>query len=362
MQGSVRGEPGDRFLYRDGTSLVGKWTDMTQRDDVMVTTTRRRRHKMWPQILFIVVLVGFVGLNGVSFMHAYRFTHVVDTGEKTTRPEDLSFIDKVMVLLTGVKVPKTANTRTPESDGHVYSAVIVVGDDSLETPVWEISVQHPRRTVILFHGFSSKKSDLLSLSTMLLRHQTNIVLVDFPGHGDSSYVWTTLGYREADVVKAVFTQYSEISETPVFLYGTSLGAAAIITAIHRHHIQPDGVILEMPYSSLYETVKQRFTLMGFPVTFPFAELLVFWGGLQHGFNAFALNPGACAQAISCPALLLGGQLDERVPAESLERMAATMNGQTTFHIFPDAGHEPLFHASPAEYEQILTTFFGEVRE
>jgi alpha-beta hydrolase superfamily lysophospholipase len=317
---------------------------------------------MWPRILLIAILVGFVGLNGVSFMHAYRFTHVVDTGEKTTRPEDLSFIDKMIVLLTGVKVPKTANTRTPESDGYAYTQAIVVGDDGLESPVWKIVAQHPQRTVILFHGFSSKKSDLLSLGNLLLHHHANLVLVDFPGHGDSSYAWTTLGHREADVVKAVFTEYSETSETPVFLYGTSLGAAAIITAIHRHHIQPDGVILEMPYSSLYETVKQRFTLMGFPMTFPFAELLVFWGGLQHGFNAFALNPGTFAQAISCPVLLLGGAHDERVPVERLEHMAAVMNGQTTFHVFPDAGHEPLFHASPAEYERMLSEFFGELYE
>lgn len=334
---------------------------MDQRGMTTDTKTQAHSHqKVWRKIIVIVVLLGFIGLNGVSCMHAYRFTHVVDAGEKTTRPEELRLLEKVIVLLTGVKVPKTRNVHTPATFGVEYTRITIRDAAHLETPIWEIDSQQPQRTILLFHGFSSQKSALLPLGDLLRQHQCRVVLVDFPGHGDSPHNWTTLGHREADVVYAVLTHYAEHTHEPIILYGTSLGAAAIMTALHRYAVQPQGVILEMPYSSLYETVQHRFPLMGFPFSFPFAELLVFWGGVQHQFNAFALTPATFAPAITCPALVLGGQHDLRVPPEALEVMAAAMNGQARVHLFPNAGHESLFHVSPEDYERLLTEFFTEI--
>jgi hypothetical protein len=49
------------------------------------------------------------------------------------------------------------------------------------------------------------------------------------------------------------------------------------------------------------------------VRHPFpAELLVFWGGRQFGFNGFAHNPIRYAQALRCPALFQHGSKDNRV--------------------------------------------------
>ena len=51
----------------------------------------------------------------------------------------------------------------------------------------------------------------------------------------------------------------------------------------------DAAVLECPFDTMLNAVRARFTAMGLP-SFPGAGLMVFWGGWQHGYNAFAHNP------------------------------------------------------------------------
>ncbi len=138
-----------------------------------MTCSKHKKHiSFWLIFLFLSIL----GMNGISFMHAYRLTHFVGEGETTKRPEDLTLYEKFTVLLTGVKVPKPRNRITPEQYGYTYTAVTHLGADKLETPVWEISAPQAQYTLILFHGFSSNKGDLLPLAKMFLRHHPSIKL------------------------------------------------------------------------------------------------------------------------------------------------------------------------------------------
>jgi hypothetical protein len=84
-----------------------------------------------------------------------------------------------------------------------------------------------------------------------------------------------------------------------------MGAAAILRAVHAHAIQPDGVILEAVFDTLLNTVRHRFRAMQVPA-FPSAELLVFWGGRQWGFDGFEHNPSGYAASVHCPTLLMHG--------------------------------------------------------
>jgi alpha-beta hydrolase superfamily lysophospholipase len=129
--------------------------------------------------------------------------------------------------------------------------------------------------------------------------------------------------------------------------------------VSKHDLKPDGLILEMPYGSLLDTVRRRFELMGFPVSAPFAELLVFWGGVQHGYNAFQLNPVAFASAVTTPTLLLGGSQDYRVSPEVLEQLGNNLAGPKRIQIFDNRGHESLFEAEPQQYEQLVQEFFQD---
>ncbi|GAK52105.1 lysophospholipase-like protein [Candidatus Moduliflexus flocculans] len=313
-------------------------------------------NKKW-QVRTIVIVGGFLLINVISYLHAYKFTHFIEDRTRTRSPELLSQYEKIKILFTGVSLPKPINTHTPEEYDIAYNTRTITSQQGLETIVWEIMSPHAHHVIILFHGYSSNKGDLLPLADALRHYQANIILVDFPGHGDSSYNWTTLGHKEADIVNAVYTYYQQHSPVVPILCGTSLGASAILAAVHRYQITPKGLILEMPYGSLYQTTKSRFHLMGFPISFPFAELLVFWGSVQCGYNAFTFNPVEYARDVTVPTLLMGGERDQRVPPAMLNEVYQHIVSQKKMlHVFHGAGHESLFHASPQEYRQNILTF------
>ncbi len=316
--------------------------------------------KTWTSSFCSFLFFLCIGINLVSFLHAYHLTHVVKETSKTRAPEEMTAREKLRVLLTGVKVSRQPNRKTPETYGYAYTSMLLHGPGGLETPVWAIPANAPQRTIILFHGFSSRKEALLPLADLLIRSHSDILLADFPGHGDSPYSWSTLGYREADVVKTLVDYCQHRCQAPLILQGISLGASSIILAVSRYQIKADGIILEMPYDSLYKTIKRRFSLMGFPITFPFAELLTFWGSVQHGYNAFALNPENAVHDITMPTLLLGGSHDQRVPPTSLQEMYRRVSGRKQLHFFQHAAHQSLFHAARDDYEQIILSFLESV--
>jgi hypothetical protein len=96
----------------------------------------------------------------------------------------------------------------------------------------------------------------------------------------------------------------------VLLYGASMGAAAVLKAVGDDNFHPAALILECPFDSLIGTVRHRFTSRGVP-SFPLADLLVFWGGAQEGFNGFRYRPRIQHRACGCR-LLMNGDQDEWV--------------------------------------------------
>jgi pimeloyl-ACP methyl ester carboxylesterase len=85
-------------------------------------------------------------------------------------------------------------------------------------------------------------------------------------------------------------------------------------------------------------VKNRFRMMGVPA-FPMAHLLVFWGGVQNGFNAYGHNPRDYAKSITTPTLLLYGEKDDRVTTKETAEIFAHLAGPRQLVTYPLAGHE-----------------------
>jgi pimeloyl-ACP methyl ester carboxylesterase len=193
--------------------------------------------------------------------------------------------------------------------------------------------------VILFHGYSAEKTSLLGEARAFLDLGASALLVDFRGSGGSSESYTTVGVHEAeDVAAAMGFARERLSHGNVFLFGRSMGAAAILRAVHAHGTQPDGVILEAVFDTLLNTVRHRFRAMELPA-FPSAELLVFWGGRQWGFDGFGHNPSDYAASVHCPALLMHGERDPRVRLTEARRVFEAIPGLKEFVTFQQSGHE-----------------------
>ena len=117
------------------------------------------KKKIWKKIgisFFIFLLLG----NFVAYNHAYKFTHFVESNiEKTKKPEELSFGEKLNTLFWGINVPKPVNQLTPDSN---FKTINIKSDELLEA--WQIDVPNEKGTIIMFHGYSSSKSSVLLAS------------------------------------------------------------------------------------------------------------------------------------------------------------------------------------------------------
>lgn len=276
----------------------------------------------------------FVLINIVAYFHSYKFTHFTDKNVvKTKDSKHLSVPGKIKTLFFGIDNPRPNNKRTPIQK---FETIKLQSNKLIEC--WSIKSDSSKGTVILFHGFSGQKSSMLDKSDEFLKLGYNTLLVDFMGCGGSDGNQTTVGFKEAEEVKTCFDYLKKNGEQKIYLFGTSMGAVAILKAINDYDINPTAIIVECPFGSMYQTTCARFNSLGVP-TFPMAGLLVFWGGVQNGFWAYALKPTEYAKSVKCPTLLLYGEKDEKVSRQEIDEIYSNLNCKKQLKTYPLAGHE-----------------------
>ena len=292
-------------------------------------------------IILIILLVfsGFFLLNLFAYNHAHSMLYYSQNSRGTKSPEDLSFFNKINVLVTGVTMPRPRGIRTPQSVGLAYNEITIPGSQGIQLGAWYCPVENSEKIVILFHGYSSDKSSLLEEASEFYNLGISVLLVDFRGSGDSSESYTSIGYYEAlDVVSSFKYTKDVLGYDYVIFFGKSMGGVAIFRALHTSDINPNLIIVESMFDTMLNTVKNRFDSMGIP-SFPGAQLLVFWGGIQMGFNGFVHNPVSYAASVNCPVLFLHGEHDPRAQLTEARRVYEILDVTKDFIVFPGVKHE-----------------------
>jgi hypothetical protein len=88
---------------------------------------------------------------------------------------------------------------------------------------------------------------MLDKSDIFLSEGYNSFLVDFMGSGGSEGNQKSIGFLEAEHVKSCFDYLTNNGEHNIYLFGTSMVAAATMKAIHDYDIKPKGIIIECPF-------------------------------------------------------------------------------------------------------------------
>ena len=290
-------------------------------------------------------------------MHAWRFTHYPDSDTaRTADPESLSLGQKVWVLFTGISNPKSVNTPPLQL---VDTFLIFSRDEQMEG--WWVETDSAQGIVVLFPGYAGRKSDLQTEAAAFRELGYHSLLVDFPGHGGSTGSQTSVGFHEAKDVGAVVQYLSQKHpETPIVLYGFSMGAVAVLKALGEQTLPIQAAIVEAPFASLLKTVRNRFHLMGVP-SFPFAELLVFWGGIQHGYWGFSHNPIRYARHIHTPVLIQQGAKDERARLEDVHHIFEAIPGPKQLEVYENLTHQSYFRAEQERWKSRVEAFLKDAK-
>ncbi len=306
--------------------------------------------------LIYILLFFFVLVNIITFNQAYHFSHFSDNvSVKTRKPEELSALGKIKVLLFGIKNPKPSNDCIPTGN---FDTVFFKTHHNHTLGAWQINVCNPKGTVILFHGYTGKKSDMLDEGEKFNELGYSTLLVDFFGSGDSDGNTTTLGFYEAYDVASAFEYVKKQSLGKIILFGASMGAVSILKAVSVFDLDPDGIILECPYGKLITTVRNRFKVMGVP-SFGLAEILVFWGGVQNGYWGFSMNAIRFAKNIRVPVLIFHGAKDKRASLEEVTAIYSNLKGKRRMKTFGNAEHESFIVNYENEWVDEITGFLSE---
>lgn len=325
----------------------------------MVTTRRRfawirRRPRTTAAVLIATALIL---MNGLAYRHARAMTHYAPAGSRTGRPEQLSLFRKLVILGSGVSIPRPGdNGRTPARDGLSFEVHRITAPGGVELEAWFVGHPLPKGLVLLFHGYAACKADLIGEAKAFHDLGYAALLVDFRGSGGSNGSDTTIGVREAeDVCLAAEFARSRWGELPQIFYGQSMGSAALLRAVAVHGERPVAVIMECPFDRLLATVGNRFHAMGLPA-FPGAHLLLFWGGVQQGFNGFRHNPAEYAAQVSCPVLHLHGADDPRVTREQAQAVFDNLAGEKQMELFDGVGHTAYLLEQPERWRRVVGEF------
>lgn len=299
-----------------------------------------------------MLLLCFILLNVIAYNHAKKFTHFIEKiNQSDSSISSSQEISKLETILLGISIPKPQNKSL---DMDFVEVDTIASKFSLE--IWKLDMEPSKGVVALFHGYKSTKSSLWQEALAFYRMGFTVILVDFRASGNSDGNVCSIGYYEAEDVQNVLGWCKiEYPNQKVFLYGSSMGAAAIMRAVSEHKCRPDGVMLQSPFSSMLSATQTRFKLMDIP-SFPSANLLTFWGGYLNGFNGYSHNPKDYAKRINCPTLLIHGQLDDRVSWNDIKSIFDNLPGPKELATFGKSGHESILNNEEANWIYLVTNF------
>lgn len=310
--------------------------------------------KRFFKILFRSAIVLFLLVNVIVAFHAYKFTHFYENDSVSIKkPEEKSSWDKTKEIFFGITAVKQKNTVTADS---TFEIVYLKTKDSLKLEAWYIPAEGAIGTVCLFHGHGGTKSGVFKESEEFRKMGYNTLLLDFRAHGNSEGNSCTIGYDETEDIKLAYEYIKNKGEKNIVLWGISMGASTLTKAVKDHSLEPQKMILEMPFGTLEDAVKGRMKLMGLPPQ-PLASLLTFWGGTEHGFWAFNMKPQEFAKEIKCPVLLQWGRNDPRVSKAEEDILFGNIpNPNKKFVIYETAGHESLCKKETAKWVTEIAAF------
>jgi uncharacterized protein len=213
--------------------------------------------------------------------------------------------------------------------------------------IWIIQGKAPDGPRVVFtHGWGSSRQGGLKRLEPFLKHASQIVLWDLPGHGDSDGI-ARLGSSEHEDLQRVLETTLDpcsTSEQSTVLYGWSMGSGVSLRAAADwgEDAQLIAVICESPYINPITPARNVIRLRGIPHRLNLKPTI--WGlGLRFGlgvnWRGFARDQ--IAASLDVPILVLHGTDDPVCPTEDAQRVAdSASNGQ--LQLIEGAGHNNLW--------------------
>ena len=318
----------------------------------------KKRSGLFKWILWVLA-VQFLLINISAAFYAYRLTHFYGDGFEREPMAAKNILVRTWRLFTGPRYQKPVIGASPVFP---YDTVMLKTSKGIYLDAWYAPADSfSKGTVIIFHGISTTKSSLLAEAGEFRYQGYNVMMVDFRAHGNSGGRTTTIGIREAEDVELAFSYIKERGEKNIFLYGSSMGAVAVMKAVADAKLRPSGLLLEMPFESMQTHLQARARLEGFSgfAEKPFGFLVTAWISMERRSNGFRHRTPVYGTAISCPVLLQWGKQDRIVTGNETTRIFnAIASADKKLVIYDNAGHGSLLQFESAKWQENVGQFLA----
>lgn len=318
-----------------------------------------KKHKKYIKISISAFLIALILVNVAIFIQAYKLTHFSESAKPIVPEHEPTFTEMVKVAIFGLDVPRPKTKVYPDRP---YETIHIQSDSNKILEAWLLRTDSLKQGIVIaFHGYMDEKSSMLDRAYPLLDMGYDVLLVDFMGAGGSYGSQSTIGYLEAENVKASYDYVTEtLKEDKIVLIGFSMGAVAIMKAQHDYDMLIQGIILEAAYGTFKGTVDKRLDRFGIP-HWPASSLFTFWTGIINGFDAFKANPQDFGKKIYVPALVMCGGNDPNIAQEETRLIfdqLASRNKELVY--YPESKHETYLLKYPDKWKSTVHGFLHKI--
>ncbi len=236
--------------------------------------------------------------------------------------------------------------------------------DGLLLHAYYLPAKSPKRFVLLSHGYKgSGFGDFAYTAEFLHENGCNLLFIDQRCCGKSEGEYITFGAKEQYDVRdwAEYISKRNKRKLPIYLYGESMGAAAVLMSLRRHlPREVKGVISDCAFCSMKEQLrnmaKDWFHLK-------WIELLLFRVDLFcRFFGGFRMKEADTTRALQInwrPVLFFHGKKDTYVNPKNSEYNYSVCQAPKELILVPEARHLCSAYEEKEMYRRKLMEFFDK---
>ena len=201
------------------------------------------------------------------------------------------------------------------------------------------SVEMP--VVLYLHGNSSSRLEGLNNLEILLKHNINLFVMDFPGCGLSEGEYISLGYHEKDDVKILIDFIENIpGVSKIGLWGRSMGAATTLLYAYKDP-RISAICVDSPFEDFKKLAEELvIKQIKLPKLIIDGALKIVQGTVRkkNGLDIYKLRPIDHVSNTYQPALFIHAINDELINVEHSINLFNNYGGQKSLKCCDKGGH------------------------
>ena len=216
-----------------------------------------------------------------------------------------------------------------------------------------------KRLLIMCHGWKSKwYADFSTHVLWFYENQCDLLIIDERACGESEGRFVTFGIKERRDIAAWAEWASRNQKLPVYLYGTSMGAASVLMSADLSSDFASGIVADSPFTQPYTELRDFAKRMLHIPEYPFLPSLNLLCRLILKEDLRHTDAEEILKKSRIPVIIFHGAKDWFCSVSMSERVRDMNLPNVDTYIYDDCGHCGSYTHHEEEYKHALMDLFS----